>query len=517
MSRGQISREDLNQTSSQITSIRNTFLILSVTTDKPSKLPSQIFGTMAERQDYLEDGSPLIKAAEMGKMRLVRLLVEGGAQVNERNQRGETPLLATCRALRSDQSGNATSLRLILFLLRHHADPNAQDKFGRTPLMYACMERAGAEVAAALISAGADPSMEDYAGGSALVYSINARDQDTVRVLLDACRAKGRDIIIISTDLSTGGATVSQHYLNVPPSPDTSPVACMSPSDIELKTGSPNSETEGEGIFNFRASGKRGSRAASPLLLDPEASERQRLSSEPWLAIHNLAHLSHTYEESITKGAVQEEKDKDLKHSSHDSLAQQVDQSSFSKAFNLKPGRTFCRNHVENFAPTEAHLRSRRNTLPALPGQNLLQLPTLSVNLSSSETHLHDQPRTITLPPVPTSRNLHHSPSNTSSCSLAPPATQCGFNTMRKWKPQEQLSLKPQARNTTFLPPLPGSSTANTSMRSFREGASTAPKAEDTQGHRQNSATDQRQPRRHSIQPEQMRQESSTDEILFIL
>lgn len=469
---------------------------------------------MAERQDYLEDGSPLIKAAKLGKMRLVRLLVEGGAQVNERNQRGETPLLAICRALRADQSGNTTSLRLIRFLLQHHADPNAQDKGGRTPLMYACMERAGAEVAAALISAGADPSMEDYAGGSALVYSINAREQDTIRVLLDACRAKGRDIIIISTDLSTGGAAVSQQHLNVTPSPDTSPVACMSPSDIELKTDSPNSETEGEGIFNFRASGRRGSRAASPLFLEPEVSECQRLSSEPWLAIHNLAHLSRTYEERIAKGAVREEEDKEVKHSSRDSLAQQMDQSSSSKAANLKLGTMFCRNHAEKFAPTQAHLHNRRNTLPALHGQNLLQLPTLSLNFSSSETHLQDQSKSITLPPVPTSRNLQHSPSNNSFCALAPPAAQCGFNTMTKWKPQEQLSLKPQTRNTTFLPPLFVSPTAKASMRSSGDEAST--KAEETQSYKPEGAIGRRPPCHHSIQLEQMRQEGGIDEI-FIL
>ncbi|XP_027006647.2 ankyrin repeat domain-containing protein 34B [Tachysurus fulvidraco] len=473
---------------------------------------------MAERQDYMEDGSPLIKAAELGKVRLVRLLVEGGAQVNERNQRGETPLLAMCRALRTDQSGNSTSLRLIRFLLQHHADPNAQDKSGRTPLMYACMERAGAEVATALISAGADPSIEDYVGGSALVYSINARDQDTIRVLLDACRAKGHDIIIISTDLSTGGATVSRRYLNVPPSPDTSPVACMSPSDIELKTGSPNSETEGEGIFNFRASGRKGSRAASPLFLEPEAADRQRQSSEPWLAIHNLAHLSRTYEERISKRAVEEEEDKEVKHCSHDSLDWQVDQSSSSKAANLKPGRAFCRNHTENFAPpSRAHLHNRRNTLPELPGHHLLQLPTLSLNLSSSDTHLHDQPSTITLPPVPTKRNLQHSSNNTSSCSLTAPTAQCGFNTIRKWKPQEQLSFKPQARNTTFLPPLTVSSTANISTRSCCDEASAAPKAEPTQGHKQEGARGRRPPRRHSIQLEQMRQEGVTDETLFVL
>uniref|UniRef100_A0A4W4GBK1 Uncharacterized protein n=1 Tax=Electrophorus electricus TaxID=8005 RepID=A0A4W4GBK1_ELEEL len=144
---------------------------------------------MAESQEYLADSSPLITAARLGKLRLVRLLVEGGAHVNERNQRGETPLLAACRALRGNQSGS-TMLRLICFLLQNQADPNVQDKAGRTALMYACMERAGTELATALISAGADPSMEDYAGASALVYAINAREQDTIQALLDACRAK---------------------------------------------------------------------------------------------------------------------------------------------------------------------------------------------------------------------------------------------------------------------------------------------------------------------------------------
>lgn len=62
------------------------------------------------------------------------------------------------------------------------ADPNAQDRSGRTPLMYTCMERAGAQVASTLLSAGADPSLEDYSGASALVYAINAQHQPTLEV-----------------------------------------------------------------------------------------------------------------------------------------------------------------------------------------------------------------------------------------------------------------------------------------------------------------------------------------------
>lgn len=68
---------------------------------------------------------------------------------------------------------------------------------------------------------------------------------------MEACQARGRDIIIIATEMGVTGGPVTRRYLNVPPSPDTSPVSCMSPSDIILKTGSPNSP-EGDVVFNFR-------------------------------------------------------------------------------------------------------------------------------------------------------------------------------------------------------------------------------------------------------------------------
>lgn len=66
--------------------------------------------------DPLSDCSPLITAASSGKLRLVRLLVEGGAQVNSRGPIGETPLLAACKALRGEPADPRT-LRLLTFLL----------------------------------------------------------------------------------------------------------------------------------------------------------------------------------------------------------------------------------------------------------------------------------------------------------------------------------------------------------------------------------------------------------------
>ncbi|XP_067309472.1 ankyrin repeat domain-containing protein 34C [Pseudorasbora parva] len=215
----------------------------------------------------LLDGGPLIGAARLGKLRLVRLLVEGGAQVNQRSSRGETALLAACRALRADPTA-PDMLRLIRFLLSHRAEPNLQDRTGRTALMYACMERAGAAVAAELIAAGADASMEDYSGASALVYAINAQDPDTLAVLLESCRARGRQIIIIATDLSRDGS----RYRSAPPSP----VSCMSPSDIELKTNSPGSD--GENIFSFRADGSPRLRSDSEPRQNPTQSYEMSLT-----------------------------------------------------------------------------------------------------------------------------------------------------------------------------------------------------------------------------------------------
>ncbi|XP_037342976.2 uncharacterized protein LOC119227891 [Pungitius pungitius] len=201
--------------------------------------------------------------------------------------------------MRGEPAGPAT-VKLLTYLLLNKADPNARDRAGRTALMYVCAQRAGAQVASSLIAAGADPSMEDYSGASALVYAINAQHRPTLKVLVDACRARGRDIIIIATEIGGNGGPVTRHYLNVPPCPDNSPASCMSPSDIVLRTGSPNS-TEREDVFNFRGAGQRGS--SSSIIPPP----RQRVLSEPWLAVHSLACLNRTYGEGMRERSLREE------------------------------------------------------------------------------------------------------------------------------------------------------------------------------------------------------------------
>lgn len=470
-------------------------------------------------------------AAQLGKLRLARLLLEGGAQVNERNQRGETPLLAACKAMRGDQGGGSIMLKLVRFLLKHCAEPNAQDKAGRTALMYACMERAGAEVASTLIAAGADPSMEDYSGASALVYAINSQHQETLRVLLDACRAKGRDIIIIATDLSPEGGAVTRRYLNVPPSPNTSPVSCMSPSDIELKTGSPGSEAEGGNIFNFRAVGnKRWSREAANS--DVEAGERakhQRLRSEPWLAINNLAHLNRAYEEGLRQNGMQEEEEEidtyvsshttadvlaaSLQHMSLSPSCSQSDLPSAQAANGKANGKTSARVSTEKLSVRAApQVRGgRRNTLPSLAPPPLLQLPPLTLNCSSSESYLQNQASPHTEP-----RPLSSAISESLLSVLVPDGIQMCSNEspLSKKHQLEHFGVKPPARVGSFLPPLSiNRATISGSSVEVPLGFSTT----ETQPHGQHCQSQRKFPRRHSVQLEHMGHAGSTEEYIYVL
>uniref|UniRef100_A0A8D3B6M9 Ankyrin repeat domain-containing protein 34B-like n=1 Tax=Scophthalmus maximus TaxID=52904 RepID=A0A8D3B6M9_SCOMX len=129
------------------------------------------------------------------------------------------------------------------YLLENGADPNIQDKTGKTALMHACLEQAGSEILSLLLSSGADPTLEDHAGLSALVYAVNLGKRDVLRVLMDACKVKGKEVIIITTNKLPSGHQVTKQYLNVPPPPDLeerllyNDTSCsMSAYEVQLQT-----------------------------------------------------------------------------------------------------------------------------------------------------------------------------------------------------------------------------------------------------------------------------------------
>ncbi|XP_041282576.1 ankyrin repeat domain-containing protein 34B [Onychostruthus taczanowskii] len=240
-----------------------------------------------EAVDVPPEGYSLIKAVYQRRLRLTRLLIDGGAYVNESNSRGETPLMVACMTPHADLQ-SASKARMVKYLLDNKADPNIQDKSGKTALMHACLEKAGPEVVSLLLLSGADPSLPDHSNCSALVYAINAADRDTLELLLKACKARGKEVIIITTDKSASGRQKTKQYLNVPP-PDleecTSPADCSSPSEVE-----PNEGPEDPFSFKELYGGQPGDNSSErvPLMSKPSSTPArfkltQVLQCDPWL------------------------------------------------------------------------------------------------------------------------------------------------------------------------------------------------------------------------------------------
>lgn len=205
---------------------------------------------MDEGVEISNDGNSLIKAVHQSRLRLTRLLLEGGAYINESNDRGETPLMIACKTKHVDHQ-SVSKAKMVKYLLENNADPNIQDKSGKTALMHACLEKAGPEVVSLLLNSGADLSLQDHSSYSALVYAINSEDRETLKVLLSAFKAKGKEVIIITTAKSPSGRHTTKQYLNMPPVDIDgchSPASCATPSEIDIKTASlpptHSSETE---------------------------------------------------------------------------------------------------------------------------------------------------------------------------------------------------------------------------------------------------------------------------------
>ncbi|XP_059214497.1 ankyrin repeat domain-containing protein 34B [Centropristis striata] len=246
----------------------------------------------------MDSGNPLLRAVFLRRLRLTRLLLEGGAYINESDSQGQTPLMVACRTQHTDAQ-SASRVKLIQFLLEKGADPDIQDKDGRSALMHACREQAGPEVVTLLLASGADISLEDQSGTSALVYAVMAGEWKVLKLLLDTCKAKGKEVIIITTNNLPCGKLQAKQYLSVAP-PDhtdkTASAAPASPSEIQLITSpqcTSSSLCPPKTVFSFKDAQLCGSHPCSPSrfqrLGQAAANGLQqpllRLNSEPWLKI----------------------------------------------------------------------------------------------------------------------------------------------------------------------------------------------------------------------------------------
>lgn len=130
----------------------------------------------------------------MGYHFVVQALIQAGAQVNEPDGCGMTPLVAACH------TGQA---RLVQLLLSASADPNLAEADGQTPLI-AAAEDGFANIVEILLGAGADVDTTDAEYQTPLMAAAAEGCIDSVSMLLAAgadanhCDEEGTTVLMVS-------------------------------------------------------------------------------------------------------------------------------------------------------------------------------------------------------------------------------------------------------------------------------------------------------------------------------
>ena len=122
----------------------------------------------------------LIQAAERGDAALVQQLLRDGADLNGRDARGRTPIMAAT---------HANKPAIVKLLIQAGADINLQDEIKDNPFLYAGAE-GRLEVLKLLIDAGADTRSTNRFGGTALIPAAERGHVEVVQELLSRTNVK---------------------------------------------------------------------------------------------------------------------------------------------------------------------------------------------------------------------------------------------------------------------------------------------------------------------------------------
>ena len=122
----------------------------------------------------------LVEAADKGDLAAVRRLLASGSAVDDKDAKGQPPLVAAA------YSGHSEVVEL---LLKSGADPNlSEDSEGFTPLMSAATNGHHGAVKL-LLDAGARVDETDSGGYTALLYAVGKGHQEVARILIPVSRA----------------------------------------------------------------------------------------------------------------------------------------------------------------------------------------------------------------------------------------------------------------------------------------------------------------------------------------
>ncbi|MDQ7839347.1 MAG: ankyrin repeat domain-containing protein [Thermodesulfobacteriota bacterium] len=132
---------------------------------------------------------PLHYASDVGHKEITELLISKGADVNAKDEDGNTPL---------HEAISKGHKEIVELLISKGADVNAEDEDGNTPLHEAIM-MVDTEIVEILISKGADVNAKDEDGNTPLHEAIIMYDEEVVELLI----SKGADVNAIDKNGST--------------------------------------------------------------------------------------------------------------------------------------------------------------------------------------------------------------------------------------------------------------------------------------------------------------------------
>jgi len=137
---------------------------------------------------YIKDKSAmpsLLSAAEDGDVELVKELLKASADLNRKDEMGNTALHLAAKD-RHDPASNSRRTEVLKALVKAKADVNARNVNGRTALHFAAMAHV-VENVKILVAAGADVDARDYLlGATALHFAVESRDKSVIDALLVA-------------------------------------------------------------------------------------------------------------------------------------------------------------------------------------------------------------------------------------------------------------------------------------------------------------------------------------------
>jgi ankyrin repeat protein len=125
-----------------------------------------------DARDYDCD-TPILNAAQRGRIETVNFLVVRGASVNDRGGEWHTPLTHAIMAGRSD---------MVEFLIKNKAEVNGEDVYHETPVIYG-VRSGNVTVIRLLLTAGASPKAQFRDGGLLLHYAVRSGSPEMVRAL----------------------------------------------------------------------------------------------------------------------------------------------------------------------------------------------------------------------------------------------------------------------------------------------------------------------------------------------